>query len=116
MVGVWSGWQPPSWVAMVLWASDQASPVPFWPFLVLLIVLFYVLLIRPEMASKKRHEQMLKNLKQGDQVVTIGGIVGRIVSLDQDTVVIRVEDNARLRVLRSAIARMVSEEKKSEAK
>jgi preprotein translocase subunit YajC len=96
--------------------GEQGPALPFWPILIAIMIMFYFLMIRPEMASKKRHEEMLKSLKQGDQVVTLGGIIGRVVSVDQETVVLRVDDNTRLRVLRRAIAERVAEEKKTEGK
>ncbi|GIW93795.1 MAG: preprotein translocase subunit YajC [Pirellulaceae bacterium] len=98
----------------LLWAQQERTGLPFWPVLVVIAVLFYLLIIRPEFSSRKQHEQMLKNLKPGDEVVTIGGLIGRIVNLDNETCTIRVDDNVRVRVLRSAIARTLGEEKKKD--
>lgn len=64
-------------------------------------------------------EQMLKNLKQNDKVVTIGGIHGTVVTApkDGDTVVIRIDENCKMRMTRSAIARIIEpKDKKAESK
>ncbi len=98
---------------IVLWAQqDRPGGLPIWPVLILIGIMFYFLLIRPELSSRKRHEQMLKDLKPGDEVVTIGGLVGKIVSADSDTFTIRLDDNVRVKVLRSAIARLYTEKLK----
>lgn len=87
------------------------------PFLVIFL-LFYVLLIRPEQKKRAALNAMLQALKKNDRVVTIGGIYGTVVnpSSGEDTVVIRVDDNnnTRIRVSRSAIARVLNQEAESE--
>ncbi len=84
--------------------------IPWLPF-VLIGVLFYFLLIRPDRRRRADMNKMLDNLKRNDRVVTIGGIIGTVVSVQQDTndVTIRVDENtnARLRILRSAISRVI---------
>ncbi len=92
---------------------------PWFPFIVI-GVLFYFLLIRPERRKRSETAQMLDNLKKNDHVVTIGGIYGVVLNAQQgsEDVVIRVDEgnNTKLRVLRSAISRVISaaegEEKK----
>ncbi len=117
----WLGQQ--GWLqAVVLLAQDKGpakNPEPAIPFYVPLIgiaILFYFMLIRPERRKRAEQEKLLENLAQNDQVITIGGIMGRIVSLDKESVVIRLEENAKIRVLRSAISRVVSEERTVEQK
>lgn len=73
--------------------------------LVLMIVVFYFLLIRPEKKRAKKMKEMLDNLQVADEVVTTGGIIGRVLSLKEDTVLIETgSDRTRIRVLRSSIA------------
>jgi preprotein translocase subunit YajC len=91
-----------------------------WPFLII-GVLFYFMLIAPERRKRKEMEQLLANIKKNDQVVTIGGIVGTVVNASPNSAVVtlRVDDgnNTRIRVLRSAIARVgAPEEGSGEAK
>lgn len=85
----------------------------FLPF-ILIFVIFYFVLFLPMQRRQKKQKQMLANLKNGDQVVTNGGIVGTIVGLNDDsTIVLRVKpDNVKLLFARSAISGVVGEEKK----
>jgi preprotein translocase subunit YajC len=83
--------------------------------LLLIGVLFYFMLIRPEKRKQSEVARMQQNLKKNDRVVTIGGIIGVVVNAAQgsDEVTIRVDENSntRVRVLRSAVSRILSSEK-----
>lgn len=73
--------------------------------LALIIVVFYFLLIRPEKKRSKQMKEMLDNLQIADEVVTTGGIIGRVLSVKEDTVLIETgSDRTKLRILRSSIA------------
>lgn len=73
--------------------------------LVLMLVIFYFLLIRPEKKRAKKMKEMLDNLQVADEVVTTGGIIGRVLSVKDDTVLIETGgDRTRIRILRSSIA------------
>jgi len=76
--------------------------VTFLP-LIVMVILFYFLLIRPQQKRQKARNQMLSNLKKGDKVVTIGGLHGTIVEITDDTVVLRVNDVTKLTFERSAV-------------
>ena len=83
--------------------ADLLSPLlPF----VMIGVLFYFLLIRPERRKRAELSQMLDNLKKNDRVYTIGGIIGTVVNVNKDEVTLRVDDKSdtRLRLRRSAIS------------
>lgn len=72
--------------------------------LVLVVAVFYFLLIRPQKKQQKAEQAMRDNMKVGDEVTTIGGIVGKIVSLKEETVVIETtKDKTHIRFLRAAI-------------
>lgn len=79
--------------------------------LVLIMVIFYVLLILPAQRRQRKTNEMLAALKTGDKVVTNGGIYGTIVALEGEAVQLRIADQVRIRVLRSAIAGMQPEPK-----
>ncbi len=86
----------------------QATPqggalVQFAP-LILIFGVFYFLIIRPQQKKAKQHQQMLSELKKGDDVVTNGGILGRITGIKDDEVTVQVQEGVRLRVLRSAVS------------
>ena len=76
----------------------------FIVFLVVLFALFYFLFIRPQRKRQKEHQQMVGELKRGDNVVTAGGIYGIIESISEDSVVIKVESGATLRVAKGSVA------------
>lgn len=73
--------------------------------LVLIFVVFYFLLIRPQQKKAKQHREMLGNLRRGDQVVTNGGLIGTISKVPNDTqLIIEIADGVKVRVLRGMIA------------
>jgi preprotein translocase subunit YajC len=71
--------------------------------LLLIFGVFYLLVIRPQSKKAKQHQQMLTELKKGDDVTTQGGIIGRITGLKDNEVILQVQEGVRLRILRSAI-------------
>jgi len=72
-------------------------------FLVLIFGMFYFLMIRPQRKRQKEHEELTQELKKGDRVVTAGGIYGQIESISEDSVVLKVESGATIRVARNSI-------------
>jgi preprotein translocase subunit YajC len=81
--------------------------------LVLMFAIMYFLLILPTQRQRKKTQQMLGALKNGDVVQTSGGLIGAIVSLAEDVVVLRVKpDNVKLQVARSAVSGVVGPEEK----
>jgi preprotein translocase subunit YajC len=78
-----------------------------------LVAIFYLLVFMPMQRQKRQQQQMLKTLENGKVVVTTGGIVGTIVSVNEDdTLILRVKpDNVKLQVARSAVSSLVSEVK-----
>jgi preprotein translocase subunit YajC len=72
--------------------------------LILIIVVFYLFFIRPQMKRSKNQKKFRESLQKGQKVITIGGIHGRIVEIQETTVTIEVENQVRLRVEKSAIA------------
>jgi preprotein translocase subunit YajC len=78
----------------------------FLPF-ILIIVIFYFLIIRPQNKKQKDTQKMLSALKKGDKIVTIGGIHGVISTVREGSVVVKVDDNTKVEFSRSAIATVV---------
>ncbi len=72
-------------------------------FLVAIFALMYFLMIRPRQKQQKEHEEMEKELRVGDKVIIAGGIYGQIESLGEDTVILKIESGATMRVARSSI-------------
>jgi preprotein translocase subunit YajC len=73
-------------------------------FMVLMFVMMYFVLIRPQRTRQKQHEALIKSIKAGDHVVTAGGVHGIIASVKDTTVMIKVADNVRVEYDRTAIA------------
>ncbi len=75
----------------------------------LVILIFYFLIIRPQNKKQKEAKKMLSALKKGDKVVSIGGVHGTVVSVKEQTTVVKVDDNTKLEFSKSAISSVVSE-------
>jgi len=88
---------------------DQNAMIQFLP-LVLIFVVFYFLLIRPQQKKQKDHRSMLDALRRGDRVVTGGGIIGTVnkVTPGTDDVEVDIAQNVRVRVLRSTITTVLA--------
>lgn len=96
--------------ALLLASALPAGVSELLPFL-LIILVFYFLLIRPNQTRQKKWQQMLANLKSGDRITTNGGIRGTIIAIKDDAVQIRVApDNVKLEIARSAIASVTAED------
>ncbi|MFO7299219.1 MAG: preprotein translocase subunit YajC [Actinomycetes bacterium] len=89
-------------------AQEQpaASPYSSLIFLVVMGAIFWLLIVRPQRKRMREQQELVSSLQVGQQVRTIGGIVGRIVSMDDESVVLEVEQG-RIRVIRRAIGSRV---------
>ncbi len=87
-------------------AGGQGAGGGFTAFvpLILMFVIFYFLLIRPQQKKAKDHQAMINDLKKDDRVVTSGGIFGRITSLDDNRVTIEIADKVRIKILKGNIS------------
>jgi preprotein translocase subunit YajC len=72
--------------------------------IVLMFVIFYFLLIRPQQKRTKEHKEMITNLKKGDRIITNGGIYGRITGLDETTLTVEIADRVRVKVVRGNVS------------
>lgn len=91
---------------VVLAQETAASPLPSLLFLGLMVVVFWLFIIRPQRQRAKNQKALSESLTPGQEVRTIGGIHGTVVSVDEDSVVLRVEEG-RIRVSRRAIGSRV---------
>ena len=87
--------------------AQEGNPWFSLIFMGLIIVLFYFLLIRPQTKRQKEHRQMVDALKDGDEIVTQGGILGRIEKVDDQFVTLNVGNGQKLHVQRHAIGALV---------
>lgn len=95
--------------------AAQAQPGGLMPILTLVLpmaVLFYLLIFMPAQKRQKKVNELLRNLKTGDKVITNGGIYGTIVGLEDDCVQLRIAEQVKVKMLRSAIAGLQPEPQK----
>ncbi len=101
-------------------AGGDGQPVPFSflsPPILAMIVLFFFLMILPQRREQKQRDQMLKALKKNDRVLTSGGIIGTVanISADGKEITLKVDDNTRIKFLRSSITQVLGEAPKDES-
>jgi preprotein translocase subunit YajC len=98
----------------LLQQGGSSNPILGFLPLVVILAIFYLLVFMPMQKQRRQQATMLKELKNGQLVLTTGGIVGSIVSINEDdTLILRIKpDNIKIQVARSAVASLVAEEKK----
>jgi preprotein translocase subunit YajC len=89
-------------------ASGQTAQSPLTSLMpiAVIFIIFYFLLIRPQKKQQQEHAKTLDALKKNDEIVTSGGIFGTIVNIQDDIVTLRVDDNTRIRIQKSAISKL----------
>ena len=93
--------------AMAQQAAPQGGGLIGLLFPILLIVVFYFLLIRPQTKRAKEHKKMVEELKKGDEVVTGGGVLGRIIDVGDNFIRLEVADNVQLKVQKASVASLM---------
>lgn len=89
------------------WAQDgaaQQNPMSSVFFIVILFVVFYFMLIRPQQKRAKQHKTMIGTLNSGDEVVTNGGILGKITAVGEHFVTVEIADGTSIKLQRQAVA------------
>ena len=82
---------------------EVGSLVPIIVLLVVVFGLFYFLMIRPMRQREKKHDEMVDELQRGDRVITAGGVYGQVESIDEDSIILRIESGATMRVTKGGI-------------
>src|SRR5271155_1706173 len=106
---VWFAIAASGQLALLMQASGQPGGFAMFLPLVLIMVIFYFLMIMPAQRRQKKVAEMLKELKNGDKVITTGGIYGTIVGLEDDSVQLRIAEQVKMKISRSAIAGLQTE-------
>ena len=104
----------------LFWPAEALAQVPAGPaggtqqrvfaqllLIVSFVLIMYFLMLRPQMKRQRAVQDMLKNLKNGDQVLTSGGIYGQVLGLKDDRVVLKIGEDTKVEVAKSAIAAVV---------
>jgi preprotein translocase subunit YajC len=97
--------------------AQQGSPLTMFMPLILIGVFFYFIILRPQSKERRKHKGMLDALKKNDRVVTVGGIVGHVTNISQDgnEITLRVDDNTRLKFVRSYISSVLTDDTEASA-
>jgi len=103
----------PGTVVLALQSTSEPSTLSLFLPLIVIMVIFYFLMILPAQRRQKKVAQMLKDLKNGDKVITNGGIHGTIVGLEDGSVQLRIAEQVKIKVSRSAISGLQPEGKES---
>ncbi|HKJ42567.1 MAG TPA: preprotein translocase subunit YajC [Sunxiuqinia sp.] len=89
--------------------AEGGNPITTFLPLILIIVVFYFFMIRPQMKRQKDLKKFRESLGKGDKVVTTGGIYGKVVEIKDSYVLLQVDDNVKLRVDKSAVVKDMSD-------
>ncbi|TLY34004.1 MAG: preprotein translocase subunit YajC [Nitrospirae bacterium] len=103
---------------MVLAQAPAPAPAPsvgeqfaqMLPMFVLIVVIFYFVIYRPQKQQREKHQALISQLKKGDKVVTTGGIWGTVTNVGKETVTVQVAENAKIKVARDHILRVRGDE------
>jgi preprotein translocase subunit YajC len=90
-------------IAQAAPAGQQADPLASLILPIGLVVLFYFFLIRPQSKRQKEQKQMIADLQKGEEVITSGGILGKIVKINDDFITLEIADNTTLRIQKNAV-------------
>ncbi len=108
-----SSWLTTDFLEILLVPSqgEGQSLMPTLILVALMFAIFYFLLIAPARKKQKRLQEMINNLKNGDRVVTTGGIYGTVVGISEQIVQLRIAEKVKIDISKSAIAGLVKEDK-----
>lgn len=101
-----SGFINEAWAQGAGAAPQDAGLMGFLP-LILIFVVFYFLLMRPQIKRAKEHKKMVESLAKHDEIVTSGGMLGRVTHLDEQFLTLEIADGVRIKVQKSAVASLL---------
>lgn len=101
-VTLWLCTATPAWAAEPSAAAGFAQLTP----ILLIMVVFYFLLIRPQQKKLKEHKAMVEGMKKGDKIVTAGGIIGTVIEVSDEEVKVEIAEGTRVRIKRDTIVNM----------
>lgn len=85
-------------------ATQQPSMIVSFMPLILIFIIFYFLLIRPQQKRAKEHKALLESIKRGDEILTGGGIIGKVTKADPTELIVEISTKVNIKVLRSTVA------------
>lgn len=87
--------------------SQQADPFGFLLPMIIIFAAFYFLLIRPQQKKQKAHTELVTKLKESDEILTAGGILGVITGVSEHYAIVRISDNTEIKIQKSSVAQVV---------
>ena len=87
--------------------ATQGDPFGFLLPMIVIFVAFYFLLIRPQQKKQKAHAALVANLKVGDEVLTAGGILGKITGVSEHYLVVQISDNTEIKMQKASVSQVV---------
>lgn len=87
--------------------SQQAGGLNIILISVLFVAVFYFLMIRPQTKRNKTHQQLINNLQKGDEIATIGGMLGRIIKIDENIITLELAENIQIKIQKSSVANLL---------
>ncbi len=94
-------------------SPETMAALGTWGPIIIMVLIFYFLLYRPQKSAQKRRRSMLDTLKKENRVMTIGGIYGTIVDIDEKTVKLKIAEHTIIEVARSSINANISQDKQA---
>jgi preprotein translocase subunit YajC len=88
-------------------AGQQSDPITAFLPLVVIVLIFYFLIYRPQKKRQKAREELIKQVEKGDKVITASGIHGTVAQVEDTTVLLQVSDNTKIRVEKTALGNVV---------
>jgi preprotein translocase subunit YajC len=92
-------------------AEGGGNPLTMFVPIIMVFIVFYLLLIRPQQKKQKAHQQLLSELSKGDKVVTNGGMYGTISDTKDHVVILKIAENVKVEIVKSAIATVIERKK-----
>ena len=104
-----------AWIGSLLAQCDQqgeggGSPWSGIWMIALIFIIFYFLLIRPQQKKQKAHQKLLESISKGDRIVTSGGLYGTVVGVKENIVVLKIAEDVKIEVAKTAVANIVAKE------
>ena len=90
--------------------AESTAAFAAWGPIIVMLIIFYFMLYRPQKNAQRQREEMLNSLKVGNDVITIGGIYGKIAALDETTLMLKIADNVEIKVARGSVNSVVVDE------
>lgn len=87
--------------------AQQGSSTSFFIMMALMFAAFYFLLIRPQQKKQKAHAELVSSLSVGDEILTAGGILGKITGVSEHYAVVKISDNAEIKIQKSSVSMVV---------